>query len=149
MEDYAETLEENLARLREERSRQVRDAMEARARDGYLVGRPRIGYRAERTPEGTVAVPDTDTAPLVARAFSEVALNGLSLREATGLLQENGLKGRRGEPVSRSTVYRILSDPFYAGTARWGGVQSAGRHQTLVSRTTFAAVRRRLARRRK
>ena len=89
--------------------------MRAKAEAGFLVGPPRIGYRAVRTPEGSRAVPDPDTAPLVARAFVEVACNGLSLRQVTRLLQGLGLVGRRGEPVSLPTVQRMLSDPYYTG----------------------------------
>ena len=116
--------------------------MRAKSEAGFLVAQPRLGYRAVRTLRGTVAEPDPETAPLVQRAFVEVAANGLSLRQVTRMMQEEGLKGRRGEPVSLATVQRILADPYYAGmTELQDGRLLLGTHVALVPLPLFLAAK--------
>jgi hypothetical protein len=126
----------------------IRSAMADQRDRGFLIGHPRVGYKAVRTPNGTVAVPVPKTAPLVAEAFIRVAV-GASLRSVTAWLQEAGLKGVRGGAVSMSTVQRMLTDPYYAGM----GKVSTGRyrpmnHEPLVSLELFSKVQKQLFSRR-
>ena len=123
--------------------------MRRKSEAGFLVAQPKLGYRAVRTPRGSVVEPDPETAPLVARAFVEVAENGLSLRQVTKLLQDEGLKGRRGEPVSLATVQRVLADPYYAGmTELPDGRLLLGTHIAIVPLPLFLAAKEKIKERR-
>jgi len=91
----------------------ISELMREKAEAGFLVGPPKLGFQIIRTNAGSQAVPDPCTAPLVARAFVEVAANGLSLRKVTALLRKEGLRGQRGKLVTLPTVHRFLTDPYY------------------------------------
>lgn len=45
-----------------------------------------------------------------------------------------------GRPLSRSQVYRLLTNPFYAGYFHWNGSLHKGSHKPLVSVSDFDAL---------
>lgn len=46
-------------------------------------------------------------------------------------------KSRGGRPPSRSTIYRLLNNPFYAGYLPWKGELHTGQHKPVVSKADF------------
>ena len=46
-----------------------------------------------------------------------------------------------GVPLAMSSVYKILSNPFYAGIIEWGGQTYPGKHEPVVSIDEFQRVR--------
>src|SRR5262249_45207288 len=58
-------------------------------------------------------------------------------------------KRKGGKPLSRSAVYRILTQPFYAGVLIWGGKTYKGAHEPVVSIAEFDRVQELLGRREK
>lgn len=46
-----------------------------------------------------------------------------------------------GVPLAMSSVYKILSNPFYAGMILWDGQIYPGRHEPIVSKEEFDRVR--------
>jgi DNA invertase Pin-like site-specific DNA recombinase len=46
-----------------------------------------------------------------------------------------------GEPLAMSSIYKILSNPFYAGIIVWNGQSHPGRHEPVVSIDEFRSVR--------
>jgi site-specific DNA recombinase len=61
------------------------------------------------------------------------------------LNNEYGLRTRKtrstgGKPLSRSGLYRMFSDPFYAGQFLYNGVLYSGKHDAMVSRDEFDRV---------
>lgn len=51
-----------------------------------------------------------------------------------------------GKPLAMSSVYKILSNPFYAGVIAWKGETYPGKHEPVVSIEDFHTVRRLLQR---
>ncbi|MEI6420569.1 MAG: recombinase family protein, partial [bacterium] len=56
-----------------------------------------------------------------------------------------GLRTRRtkrkgDKPISRSTIYRILTDPFYAGLFKYDGVIYQGKHEPMITLAEFDKV---------
>ncbi len=51
-----------------------------------------------------------------------------------------------GVPLAMSTIYKILTSPFYAGVIVWGGVQYPGKHEPMVTLDEFECVQRLLGR---
>ena len=45
-----------------------------------------------------------------------------------------------GKPLSLSTIYRTLTNPFYAGVLEWGGDTYPGKHEPVVSMDEFERV---------
>ena len=68
-----------------------------------------------------------------------------SVRTVAAWLAEQAVQGVRGGPVTKSTVQRMLTEPFYAGFVQdASGRLTLGRHEALVSQATFALVQRKL-----
>ena len=58
------------------------------------------------------------------------------------LNNEYGLRTRKtrrtgGKPLSRSGLYRMFADPFYAGQFLYNGVLYHGKHKPMVTREEF------------
>lgn len=71
----------------------------------------------------------------------------------TDELERRGLKSRPtrkfvGSPLTRSMVHRLLSNPYYTGKIRYGGVIYEGKHQPLIDEAAFLTVQAILANRR-
>ena len=45
-----------------------------------------------------------------------------------------------GKELSRSAIYRILSNPFYAGVVRFKGVDYAGKHEPMITLEEFDKI---------
>ena len=124
----------------------VRRGMQARASEGFLVGRPRLGYRAERTARGSRARLVAEMTTALRRAF-EMVVEGCEVAEVAAWLNAQGVTVQRGAPVSKCTVARMLADPYYAGLTRNGDDEFiAGSHDPIVDAGTFFKVQEKLGR---
>lgn len=118
---------------------------------GRLHHLPPIGYALD--PERRRFVPDKTYFPLVRRLF-ELVLSGVPVREVLRTANEDwdfktpvhGAIG--GRPLNRTHLYKLLSDPFYAGCVVWNGTVHPSVHQPIVSQNEFDEVRARLRKRR-
>ena len=57
--------------------------------------------------------------------------------------EEWGLRNRKGKKISKSNIYRILSDPFYYGSFEYpkaSGDWYEGKHEQMVTREEFELV---------
>jgi len=52
------------------------------------------------------------------------------------------LKTRGGRRLSRTSIYRLFHNPFYAGYIRWKGKLHEGRHTPMVTKAEFETVQR-------
>lgn len=105
---------------------------------GYLTGTPKQ--------RGASIVPDPDRAPLIRAAFESVAESRLTGRRLREHLTAQGLRTRRGVPISLRLLYVLLRNPVYVGdVATRGGIRRRGDFEPLVSETVFARVQARLS----
>lgn len=105
---------------------------------------PPIGYLND--PVTRTIVRDPDRFPPVREIFRLMLTGAYSPRglrdKATrewGLLT---VKRRRigGNPLSRSAIYRLLTNPFYAGVIRWQGKTYPGRHEPMITLEEFDCI---------
>jgi len=78
--------------------------------------------------------------------FELYSTGNYSLTALAKIVNEEGLRNKRNNKVSRSRIYDLLSDPFYYGKNRWNDKISAGQHKPLISKELFDAVQARLSR---
>lgn len=128
------------AKYREDLSRAVRSGMRlvVSSFKGYPNRTPPIGYRKEfvtigtrrdGTPHRTAhLVPDPETAPLVQQAF-DLRASGATYSE---------IHNRLHLTAWHISLNRILSNPIYTGTLKFGGNEYPGFCTPLVSAETFA-----------
>ncbi|MDA9464502.1 recombinase family protein [Bradyrhizobium sp. CCBAU 53415] len=112
------------------------------------------GWRPNQAPLGYLNDPDTKTIvkdpirfPLV-RAMFELMLTGSYTAKQIAVIARDewgfrAPKKRRtgGAPLALSSVYRLLTNPFYAGVIVWGGQTYPGKHEPIVTIDEFERAR--------
>jgi site-specific DNA recombinase len=78
-----------------------------------------VSKALEICPEEKKLYIDPDEAPVIKRIF-ETYLETNSVRKTTIRLNNRGIKTRKGELWSKTTIHRILSSPIYAGLLTYG-----------------------------
>ncbi|MBL6613170.1 MAG: recombinase family protein [Reyranella sp.] len=117
---------------------------------GWRPSRAPIGYRNCLTTK--TIIPDPERFSLVRKMFDVLLEQKASPNQIYVMAHRDwGLrtpKFRRmgGRPLARSAVYRVLSDPFYAGLIRWHGQIYPGKHKPAITIDEFERVQRILRR---
>lgn len=123
--------------------------MAEKAKRGGTIGRAPIGYLNVREDiDGkkiaTVKL-DPERAPHVRWAFETYATGRYAIREIADELESKGLRTRKthkkgGNPVTRTYLNAMLTNPYYAGLIVHRGQVIEGRHEPLIERETFDLV---------
>ena len=71
--------------------------------------------------------------------FSDV-VGYMPIRQTAELLTAPGLTGKRGNPISPSTLQHALCNPFYAGKVRLSASIAKGTHDSLIDQRNFTKV---------
>ena len=118
-------------------SENVKRGNRAKVERGWRPGMPPMGYRNDR--ENKTIVRDPEHFPVIKRLF-ELALTGShSWRDLCAISRDQwGYRTPRhkrigGKPLAVSTIYRLLSNPFYAGYFYWNGNLYQGKHEPMIS----------------
>ncbi|MBR2921973.1 MAG: recombinase family protein [Alphaproteobacteria bacterium] len=114
-------------------SHKTRMGMQEKAEQGIYPSNCPIGYiNNQETKQIDV---DPTRAPLIQELFSRVAMGGESL---AGLADEYFAKGLRHKTrntrLSKSSLHKIIHNPFYYGEFQWGHKIYKGTHTPLVSK---------------
>lgn len=123
-------------------SERVKDAMEVKAKKGIYPSLAPVGYLNDR--ETKTIVPDPEMAPIIGELFEVYANTDISLFDLVKRAKKRGLKTRRGETMGKGAIHKLLSNPIYVGTVRWGSVTAKGIHEPLLSNYTFDRVQEKL-----
>ena len=136
---------------REVTGERIRDKIAASKKKGlWMGGFVPFGYRAK---DRTLTI-DKDEAETVRLIYSRyLELGTVSALEAE--LAERNIRTRAftsasnktwgDRPFSRGHLYKILSNPIYAGKIVHNDKQHDGQHEAIIDRKTFAAVQAQLA----
>lgn len=119
----------------------LRGMTEKALRSGYQAT-PCLGYQA--VGEGKPFILDPKAAPIVEYIFQTYS-QGKDMTYIARALNNQGHITRRGRPFERRTIYRILTNQFYAGQVSWNGIQFTGSHELIPSVTAvFDTVQERI-----
>ncbi|WP_157103278.1 recombinase family protein [Neomicrococcus aestuarii] len=143
MSSIAEFYSRNLAT-------EVTNGLTQKLAQGGTPMRAPVGYlNVRRTDEQgrevrTVEV-DPERAPLVRWAFETYAKGDTSV---TGLLRDLTARGlttvpspkRPSKALGKNTLYKLLTNPYYAGVIRYKGALHPGAHEPLIEPTLFDQV---------
>ena len=139
---FAEYYSQNLGRevIKGTTEKAKRGGTPTKAAIGYLNVRKVLDGREVRT----VAL-DPERAPLMRLAFDLYATGRFSINELVSILEAKGLRTRGNRrysprPINHSTLYAVLSNPYYAGWVSYRGETYKGRHEPLVSQARFDDV---------
>ena len=137
---------------REVTGERIRDKIAASKRKGlWMGGFVPFGYRAK---DRTLII-DKDEAATVRLIYSRYlelgAVSALEVELAErnvrtrAFISANSNKAWGDRPFSRGHLYKILSNPIYAGKIVHNDKQHDGQHEAIIDRKTFAAVQAQLA----
>ena len=83
---------------------------------------------------------DKEKSPLIKKAFEAYASGKYTLKEIRKIINELGLKGRRGSLLSVSNYQYLLQNPFYYGLIRYNGEYFEGKHEPIIAKKLFDQV---------
>jgi site-specific DNA recombinase len=132
--------------LKEETSK----GMLEKARQGIWPSFAPAGYMNVRDKDDRSTIElDPERAPIITLLFERYATGNYSLADIVKIARKNGLTRRGGRSYySRSSLCRLLRNPFYKGEFVWLGQTYHGTHQPLVSPEIWEMVQSALAGRR-
>ncbi|MGE4554847.1 MAG: recombinase family protein [Candidatus Paceibacterota bacterium] len=83
---------------------------------------------------------DKDKAPFIKKTFELYATGKYTLKEIRKIINEFGLRGRRGKILSVSNYQYLLQNPFYYGLIRYNGEFFEGKHEPIIAKKLFDEV---------
>jgi site-specific DNA recombinase len=126
-------------------SERVSDAMAEKAKQGIYPSYAPVGYVND--PVTKTIVPDPKRAQIIHELFETYADTDIPLSGLVKWAKKRGLTSRKGNPLRKSTIHKLLTNPIYCGMVRWSGVSSQGTHQPLISKLLFDRVQEKLTER--
>lgn len=121
-------------------SENVRRGNRTKRERGWFPGLAPIGYLNARSESGEkIIVPDPDRFPILRRMWELFLSGGYSVPQilelATNQMGLRTPKRRKvgGKALSRSGIYRVLINPFYAGLLTYDDQSYPGKHKALVT----------------
>lgn len=126
----------------------VKRGLQSKLKKGWMPATAPLGYlntKTETRGENYI-IKDSERFPLVRKAW-DLLLTGTRTPDQIldKLNNEWGFKTRPwkrrgGKPMSRSTIYRIFTDPFYAGLFWYNGQLYEGKHPEMITLREFDYV---------
>jgi DNA invertase Pin-like site-specific DNA recombinase len=105
-----------------------------KAKSGLYPGQPALGYMNVELPNGKGGIaPDPVRAPIMTCCFERFATGNYSLKELTAWARTAGLRSRKGNLVSKSSLQNYLRNRIYTGDFTFNGQLYTGSHIPLVS----------------
>ena len=127
-------------------SEEVRKGQNAKVESGWLANGFKPGYTTVGEKGKKTCIVDPNVAPHIVRMFELYDTVGLSIIQIANKLYEEGARNRNGRKIGKTSVHRILIDPFYAGHILWHGKKYAGKHTPLITQQMFDRVQEKLRR---
>ena len=117
-------------------SEETRKGMTEKAEQGIWPSYAPFGYRNVLGENGKKTIePDPELAPVVRQMFEWYATGRFSVKDVTRMAREAGLAFRKsGNPMPRSSVYKMLRNSIYVGEFVWKRKTYQGNHEPIINR---------------
>lgn len=118
-------------------SENVKRGNRAKIEKGWLPNKAPTGYRNDK--ETKTIIPDPDHFPYVRKVFDLMLTGSFGIGTIIRFARNNWgyrtpKRGRiGGVPLRQSSLYNMLTNPFYAGYIQWGGQIYPGKHKPVVT----------------
>lgn len=117
--------------------------MKQAIQEGRYVWCAPMGYSNVKI-DGKATIAANDKAPLVAKAFEEVAQGIYSINEVRIRMAAFGLAQKDGKPLAKSRFYHVLKNEVYTGWISSMGERARGSFEPLISEELFQRVQHRI-----
>ena len=127
-------------------SENVKRGQRTKLKNGWHPGRPPLGYKT--CPDTGAIVHDPEQLKAIRQIYDWYLSGDTCAADIHRRLRDEMAyvtpqkKKTGGRSLSRTQVYRILCNPFYAGYVLWNGNMTAGAHEPVISRSEYQKVRR-------
>ena len=126
-------------------SENVKRGNRAKLGKGWRPNGVPLGYINDKE-SGTIKL-DSELAPLIRHLFQRAMTGTVSLNELVEEAKSLNLRTRSKTKggsfnLSRSTIHRMLQNPFYAGKFLWNGVSYEGAHTPIITLAEFETIQR-------
>ena len=129
-------------------SMNTKRGMKAKVEKGWLPGVAPLGYlnNKYRNKGEKDIIRDPERFPLIRKMWDLMLTGNYSPPKIAEIAnKEWGFRTRKfrkqgGKPLSRSTIYKIFTDPFYCGMIRYNGQLYPGKHDPMVTVEEFDRV---------
>jgi DNA invertase Pin-like site-specific DNA recombinase len=116
---------------------------------GWSPTPPPQGYMTVTEQYKRIHVPNPATYLSIEPLFQFALLPDSTVKAATQEAANLGLTSRKGKPLAKSAVHKLLTNPFYIGINRLSGKEYPGAQEPLISKELFYAVQDKLHNRRR
>jgi len=116
-------------------SKNVKRGNRAKLARGQWPSLAPFGYLNEKISK-TIII-DPVRAKFVRKIFELYALGTHSLKAIQNILYREGLRTFGGRKVGKSTIHRVLQNPFYYGIMFRDGKYYHGKHETIITKQLF------------
>src|SRR3990167_10774450 len=116
-------------------SDEIKKGMYEKFHQGGYPRKAPLGYLNDKNSR-SIAL-DSSKAPHIVKLFELYATGNYSLDGIANVLYEDGLRTRSGRKVVKSSLHRILQEPFYYGLMQFNGRTNRGKHEPLISKKLF------------
>jgi DNA invertase Pin-like site-specific DNA recombinase len=130
-------------------SENVRRGIRTKIENGWLPNMAKVGYLNDPVTHTIVA--DRDRLPLIRELWELMLTGSYSVRRIRDIMEERGLRTvqrqrQGGRPLGLSSIYNVLTNPFYAGVIQWKGRLYPGKHPPIITMDEFECVQQMLGR---
>src|ERR1700722_14436246 len=131
-------------------SRKTKKGMREKFEQGVWPTKAPTGYKniVDPVTEKRIIGLDPEQDLLVKEAFEDFAKGQYSVHTLCKRMTGKGLKGKTGIPIGVSMLHILLTNTFYFGLMRWGGLERMGTHTPLITKELFDKVQYLLAKHR-
>jgi DNA invertase Pin-like site-specific DNA recombinase len=113
---------------------------------GWLPAVPPPGYMTVVENGKHIHIPNPETKYLIQRIFEFYLDPNQSIATVCEEMQRLGITTRKGRPYVKSSVQKMLTNPFYIGINRFNGKDTPGAQETFISKVTFDKVQNKMRR---
>ena len=136
-------------------SKDVKRGMSAKAERGWRPSKAPLGYiniGDKNKNEKNIIVKDKKESVLLRRLFDLILTKHLTIDELQIEAKAIGLKGEQKKDLQTSTIYRVVTNPFYYGRYEWpknSGNWYNGNHEPIITFSEYQQIQDILAKRSK
>ena len=135
----------------------VKEGLKTKAEKGWLPSGAKAGYMNDKYAEkgSKTIMPDPIRFPIIRKAWDAMLTGTYTVMQILRLLNDEwGYRTPQhkrigGKPMTRSQIYKTLTDPFYYGEFEYpsgSGIWRQGKHQPMITKEEFDRVQQLLGR---
>jgi site-specific DNA recombinase len=119
-------------------SENVKRSIDYKIKKGEWYGPAPLGYLNQRDERGnSIIVTDPIRAPIVQRMFADYASGAFTLGDMQRRCKVWGLRSKADKELSKSSLYRMVQNPFYYGEMLIKGEIMEHCHEPLITRAVW------------